>query len=171
MEKVQFRLLKINLACSLAFLFGVGSVINMGQWPPKFTDYFMWTRHPLFFGNYSSLNRVCMCCHWRKKPKFNDVCVLFKHTNFCSRMLEIHSKRPKFQIFFPETQAFVASFFFLLHLLQSFCHILKILLKTLGASGRRVVKSSRLPAKITVYLISIGRLTLLGISLWIAFFK
>ena len=32
-----------------------------------------------------------------KKPKFNDVCVLFKHYNFYSRMLEMHSKRPSFQ--------------------------------------------------------------------------
>ena len=31
--------------------------------------------------------------------KFNDVCVLFKHSNFCSRMLEMHSKRPSFQFF------------------------------------------------------------------------
>ena len=34
-----------------------------------------------------------------KKPKFNDACVLFKHSNFCSRMLEMHSKRPRFQNF------------------------------------------------------------------------
>ena len=40
MEKVQFRLLKINLAYSLAFLFGVGRVINKGQWPAKFTNNF-----------------------------------------------------------------------------------------------------------------------------------
>ena len=56
---------------------------------------------------------------------------------FCSRMLEMHSKRPRFQIF-PETHAFGTCksclchwFFFLLHLLQSFCNLLKILLKTL----------------------------------------
>ena len=29
-----------------------------------------------------------MCCHLIKKPKFNDV---------CSRMLEMHSKRLRFQ--------------------------------------------------------------------------
>ena len=23
-----------------------------------------------------------------KKPQFNDICVLFKHSNFCTRMLE-----------------------------------------------------------------------------------
>ena len=34
-----------------------------------------------------------------KKPKFNDVCILFKHSNFCSRVLEMHSKRPRFQNF------------------------------------------------------------------------
>ena len=27
-----------------------------------------------------------------KKPKFNDVCVLFKNSNFCSRMLKMYSK-------------------------------------------------------------------------------
>ena len=53
---------------------------------------FTWTRRLLFFGNYPSLNRVLVCCHWIIKPKFNDVCVLFKHSNFCSRMLEMHSR-------------------------------------------------------------------------------
>ena len=33
------------------------------------------------------------------KPEFNDVCVLFKHSNFCSRMLEMHSEKPSFQNF------------------------------------------------------------------------
>ena len=37
-----------------------------------------------------------MCCHWIIKPKFNDVCVLFKHSNFCSRMLEMHSVHSNF---------------------------------------------------------------------------
>ena len=40
-----------------------------------------------------------MCCHWIKKPKFNDVCVQFKRSNFCCRMLEMHSKRPRLQNF------------------------------------------------------------------------
>ena len=122
----------------------------------------MWTCRLLFFGNYPSLNRVCMCCHWIKKPKFNDVCVLFKHSNFFSRMLEIHSKRPKFQNFFPGNSRLCGEFVFLLHLLQSFCHLLKILLKTLGGSGGRVVKSSQLLAKITAYLVSIGQLLCLA---------
>ena len=39
------------------------------------------------------------CRTIRKKPKFDDVCVLFKHLYFCFRMLEMHSKRPRFQIF------------------------------------------------------------------------
>ena len=35
-----------------------------------------------------------------KKPKFNDVtCVLFKHSTFCCRMLEMHYWRPRFQTF------------------------------------------------------------------------
>ena len=33
-----------------------------------------------------------------EKPKlFNDVCVLFKHSNFCSKILEMQSKRPRLQ--------------------------------------------------------------------------
>ena len=33
-----------------------------------------------------------------ENPKlFNDVCVLFKHSNFCSRILEMQSKRPRLQ--------------------------------------------------------------------------
>ena len=32
-----------------------------------------------------------------KKPKVNDVCVLFKYSKFWSRMLEMHSKRPRYQ--------------------------------------------------------------------------
>ena len=45
-------------------------------------------------------NRVFVCFYWIKKPKFNDVCVLFKHSNFCSIMVEMHSaKRPRFQTF------------------------------------------------------------------------
>ena len=74
------------------------------------------------------LNRLFMCCHWITKPKFNKVCILFKHSNFCSRMLEMHSaypKRPRFQTFSRNSR--LCREFFLLHLLQSFCHLLKIL--------------------------------------------
>ena len=38
----------------------------------------------------NSKNIVFMCCHWIKKLKFNDICVLSKNSNFCSRMLEMH---------------------------------------------------------------------------------
>ena len=62
-----------------------------------------------------------------------SVC-LFKHSNVCPRMLVIHSKRPKFQNFFPETHPFVVSFF-LLHLLQSFCQLLKILEPWVGVGA------------------------------------
>ena len=74
-------------------------VFNKSQWPVKFTSYFRWNHRLLFFGNYPCFNRVFMCCHWIKKPKFNDVCVLFEHSYFCYRMLEMHSKRPRFQTF------------------------------------------------------------------------
>ena len=40
-----------------------------------------------------------MCCHSIKKPKFNDVCVLFKSSNFSSRILEMYSKTPRFHKF------------------------------------------------------------------------
>ena len=46
-------------------------------------------------------NWVFMCCRWVKKPKFSDVYVLFKHSNFCSRILQMHSKWSRFQHFFP----------------------------------------------------------------------
>ena len=70
-----------------------------------------------------------------KKPKFNNVCVLFKNSNFCSRMLEMYSKMPRFHKFSrgggvcPWTALETGVSFFHLHLLQSFCHQLKTLLK------------------------------------------
>ena len=84
--------------------------------------------------------------------------VFCSKTNVCSRMLEIQSKRPKF----PETRAFGARFFYFSTYSKAFCHLLKILLKTLGGSGGRVVKSNQLPAKITTYLVSIGGLLCLA---------
>ena len=39
-----------------------------------------------------------MCCYRIKKPKLNDVCVLFKNWHFCCRMQEMHSKNPDFKI-------------------------------------------------------------------------
>ena len=51
-----------------------------------------------------------MCCHWIKKAKFNDVCVLLKHANFCSRMLEIHFKTVRFQNF-PRNSCLCCEFF------------------------------------------------------------
>ena len=38
-----------------------------------------------------------ICCHWIRKPKFNNVCILFKTSKFCSRMLKMYSKRLRFQ--------------------------------------------------------------------------
>ena len=41
-----------------------------------------------------------MCCDRIKKPNFNDVWVLFEHSNFfLLRILEMHSKRTRFQNF------------------------------------------------------------------------
>ena len=81
--------------------------------------------------NYHSLNRVLMCCHWIIKPKFNDVCALFKHSNFSSRMLEMHSIHSNFSRNSRSQVTPLPWVCFLLHLLQSFCHLLKILSKTL----------------------------------------
>ena len=95
--------------------FGLGTyvrVFNKSQWPAKFTGYFTWTHCLLFFGNYPTLNRVFMCCQWIKKPKLNDVCLLFKHSHFCFRMLEMHPRGPDFKVF-PESPTFIASFSFL----------------------------------------------------------
>ena len=109
------------LECEFRVPIIVGSaVFNKSQWPVNFASYLKWTDHLLFFEYYPHLNRVLMYWHRIKKPKFNDVCALYKHSNFCSRMLEMHSKRPRFH-----------ASIFLLHLLQSLCHLLKILLKAL----------------------------------------
>ena len=70
-----------------------------------------------------------------------------KHSNVCSGMMEMHSKRPRFQNIsrrhaprriFPRNSRFQfnacksqRTFFPVLRLLQSFCHLFKILSKTL----------------------------------------
>ena len=43
---------------------------------------FTWTRRLLFFGNYPSLNRVLVCCHWIIKPK-----LILMMSVFCSNTL------------------------------------------------------------------------------------
>ena len=77
----------------------------------KFAGYFTWTHRLLFFENYPSLNRVFMCCQWIKKPKLHDVCVLFKHSHFCFRILEMHPRGPDVKVF-PESRTFIASLSF-----------------------------------------------------------
>ena len=70
-----------------------------------------------------------------------------KHSNFCTGMLDMHSKRPRFQNFSRRHAPrrilsrntrfqfnackFPRMFFPVLRLLQSFCHLFKILSKTL----------------------------------------
>ena len=127
---------------------GYSRFLNKSWWLARFAGYFTWTHHLLFFGNYPSLNRVFTFCHWIKKPKFNDVCVLFKQSNFCSRMLEMHFKKPRFQTFSKLAPLALASCTFatsfsLLHLLQSICHLLKILLKTLYKAESIVLKGQK----------------------------
>ena len=51
-----------------------------------------------------------MCCSWMKKLKFNDVHVLFKNSNFCSRVFEMHSNSTRFP-FFPTDMPLDPSFF------------------------------------------------------------
>ena len=92
-------------------------------------SFFTWTYCLLFVGNYPSLNTVYMCCHLIKKAKLNDVCVPFKHSNIWSKMLDMYSERPRFQNF--SRNSHLRCKVFLLHILQSFCYLLKILLKTL----------------------------------------
>ena len=72
---------------------GVGMirVLNKSQRRAKFTSFFTWTRCLLFFENYPPPPQP--------KPEINDVCVLFKHSNFRSTMLEMYSKRPRSQNF------------------------------------------------------------------------
>ena len=71
------------------------------------------------------------CC-LIKKRKFNDVCVLFKDSNVCSRMLEMQLWDPSSNLCLRSLQvAPWAQVFFLLRLLQSFWHLLKTSLKTL----------------------------------------
>ena len=81
-----------------------------------------------------------------KKLKFNDVCVLFKHSNFALECWKCTLTGPDFKIFprkhAPGTPKVTPAFstcnsrlwhkFFLLHLLQRFCHLLKTSLKTLS---------------------------------------
>ena len=71
---------------------GVGMirVLNKSQRRAKFTSFFTWTRCLLFFENYPPPP---------PNQSQNDVCVLFKHSNFHSTMLEMHSKRPRSQNF------------------------------------------------------------------------
>ena len=103
---------------------------------------FLW-KSPLFI-----INRVFMCCHWIKKPKLNDVCVLFKHLLLLQNDGYAFLKRPRFQKF-SRNSHLIATSFFLLHLFQSYYHLLKILLKpcdspdlnSLKLRGRRTERS------------------------------
>ena len=74
---------------------------NKSLRPAKFASYFTCTYHLLFFGNYTTLKTVFMCCHRIKKPNFNDVCqcVLFKHSNFCSGYWKCILRGQDFNIF------------------------------------------------------------------------
>ena len=84
---------------------------------------------------------IFMCCHLIKKPNSLMMSVFCSETRTfvpeCCKSI-IFLRGPDFTIF-PETWAFGAhkinctfvTSFFSLHLLQSFCHLLKILLKTL----------------------------------------
>ena len=102
-------------------------VLNESLQSVKFASYFTWTCRLLFFGKKGP-----------KVPKFDVLCVLFKHSNFCSRMQEMHSKRPRFQMFFSQVTCIVGARkldqwceFFPSLVLQSFFYLLKTLLKTL----------------------------------------
>ena len=74
-------------------------VFNKSWSPMKFAGYLTWTRHMLFLGNYPSLNRVFMCCHWIKEPKFNDVCALSNTLIFAPECWTCIIRGPDFKIF------------------------------------------------------------------------
>ena len=80
-----------------------GRVLNKSQRPAKFTSYFKWTRHLLFFGRKN-----------KRPPKSQNLVmsvVFFQHSDFCSKMLEMHPEMPRFQNFYLEplvTRAFSA---------------------------------------------------------------
>ena len=71
----------------------------MSRWPAKFAGYFTWTRHLLFFGNNPNLKRVFMCLHWKKGQHLIMSMLCLNTLNFCSRLLKMRSKRPRFQFF------------------------------------------------------------------------
>ena len=105
-------------------------VFNKSHWRAKFAGYFMLTYSLLFVGNYPSFNKVFMCSVTEEKRQNLMMSV------FCSNTLILAPecckcilRGPDFKIF-PETCDFTTSFL-LLHLLQSLCHLLKILVKTL----------------------------------------
>ena len=125
------------------WMVGYSRVLNKSRWLVKFAGYFTGTCHLLFFGNYPSLNRVFMCCYWIKRPKFNDVCVLFKQSvPECWKCIRWGPDLKIFHKLVPLAPASCTSatrFF----LLQSFCHLLKILLKTLYRAGSTIVKGQK----------------------------
>ena len=100
---------------------GGGRVFNKSQWPAKFAGYFTWTHCLLFLRNYPSFSRVLMRCHLTKKQNL-------LMSVFCSNTLifspeswnEVQISK-FFQKLAPSSSAF-ATFFFLLHELQSFYH-------------------------------------------------
>ena len=107
-------------------------VFNKSWWLAKFAGYFTWTRRLLFFGNYPSLNRVFMCCNRIKKSKLM-MSVLCSHPLiFAPEWWKCILRGRDFIFFFHKlalaSRAFAASFS-LLRLLQSVCHLLKIVLK------------------------------------------
>ena len=71
---------------------------------------------------------------WTKKPKFNDISVVFKYTNLYSRMQEMHIKRPwipqQARAFSPR-KAHLRCALSILHLLLRFCCLLKFYFKPL----------------------------------------
>ena len=105
------------------------SIRASGQW--NLTSYFRWTHHLLFFGNYPCLLLMEYSCAVTAQKSQNLMMSVF-----CSNILIFATeywkctlRGPGFK-HFPETRTFATSFF-LLHLFQSFSHLLKISFKTL----------------------------------------
>lgn len=109
-------------------------VLNNSWWQAKFVGYFMWTRCQLFFGNYPQNSQNLMM------------------SLFCSNTQIFALRGTDFKIFpggcswTPLVTCTCGASCFLLCLLPSFCHLFKILLKTLSYCHCVLPENIHMPA-------------------------
>ena len=102
-----------------------GRVFNKSRWLAKFTGYFVWAHHLLLPKHY----KIFMCC-----PKNLMMSVFCSNTLiFAPECWKCILRGPVFN-FFPRSLRLQCSqissllhVFFLLHLFQSFCHLLNLI--------------------------------------------